>query len=181
MEVDVAIVVLLVAGFLLGYLRGAIRQLIVVGAWLVTFVASAYLREPVGDWIAANATEYSREHVEMLAFAVVFLVLFTLAVLVIEIGGSTVHLTPRVAVDEVIGGVLALGATLLMIAALVIVLDTYYLANPPAGVPEFDFVSHLSLAFDRSTIVGFLHDSLIPGLISLLGPLLPADIRAVYV
>ena len=99
MEVDVALVVLLAAGFLLGYLRGAIRQLIVVGAWLVVF------------------------------------------------------------------------------------LDSYYGAGPgglPPGTTELDLARQLNQAFDRSAIVGFMHDSLIPGLMALLGPLLPADIRAVY-
>ena len=99
MEVDVALLILLAAAFLLGVLRGAVRQLIVIGAWLVTFVVAAYLRPTVGDWIASNAPEYSRAHVEMLAFAASFLA---------------------------------------------------------------------------------MHDSLIPGLMALLGPVLPLDIRAGY-
>lgn len=180
MEVDVALVVLLAAGFLLGVLRGGVRQLIVLGTWLVAFILSAHLRGPIGDWIAAQAPQYARAHVDMLAFMLTFLVLFGLAVLIVEIGGNTIHLTRRVAVDQVLGGVLAVGATLLMIAAIAIALDSYYALNPPAGAVEVDLVHQLNAAFGRSAIIGFLHDSLIPGLIALLGPLLPADIRAVY-
>lgn len=180
MEVDVALVVLLAAGFLLGMLRGAVRQLIVLGAWLVTFMVSAHMRSPIGDWIAGQAPQYSRAHVDMLAFIAVFLVLFAIAVLIIEIGGTTIHLAQRVAVDEVLGGFLSLGATLLAIAAVAIALDSYYLLGPPPGVDELGLVHQLHLAFERSAIIGFLHDSLIPGLMALFGPLLPADIRAVY-
>lgn len=180
MEVDVALLILLAAGFLLGVLRGAVRQLIVIGAWLVTFIVAAYLRPVVGDWIASNAAEYSREHVEMLAFAGLFLVLFTLAVLVIEIGGSTIQLTQRVAVDEVLGGFLALGATILLIGTLAIIFDTYYAANPSLANSELEIARQLNAAFDRSAIIRAMHDSLIPGLMALLGPVLPPDIRAVY-
>jgi membrane protein required for colicin V production len=179
-EVDVVLVVLLAAGFLLGVLRGAVRQLIALGAWVIAFIVAAYLRSLVGDWIASNAPQYSREYVDMLAFLGSFLVLFTLAVLVIEIGGSTIHLTQRVAVDEVLGGLLALGFTLLSIAAVVIALDSYYAANPPTGATELDMVHQLHSALARSAIVSSMHDSLIPGLIALLGPLLPSNIPAVY-
>lgn len=180
MEVDVVLVVLLAAGFLLGVLRGAVRQLIALGAWVVAFIIASYLRPLVGDWIASNAGQYSREYVDMLAFLGSFLVLFALAVVVIEIGGSTIHLTRRVAVDEILGGLLALGATLLAIAAVVIALDSYYAASPPGGAAELGMVHELHSALARSTIVSSMHDSLIPGLMALLGPLLPANIPAVY-
>lgn len=180
MVLDVVLLILLAAGFLLGVLRGAVRQLIVVGAWLVTFIVAAYLRPLVGDWIASNASDYSHEHVEMLAFALTFVVLFGLAVLAIEIGGKTIQLTQRVALDEVLGGFLALGATVLAIASLAIILDSYYAANPSLAASELDIARQLNAAFGRSAIIGAMHDSLIPGLMAILGPVLPADIRAVY-
>ena len=180
MEVDVALLIFMAAGFMLGVLRGAVRQLIVLGAWLVTFILAAYLRPTVGDWIASNASDYPREHVEMLAFALTFLVLFTVAVLVIEIGGKTIQLTQRVAVDEILGGFLALGVSILVIGSLAIIFDTYYAAGPSLANSELDIARSLNAAFGRSAIVSAMHDSLIPGLIALLGPVLPADIRAVY-
>ena len=180
MEADIALIVVLAAAFLLGYLRGAVRQLIVVGAFLVAFIVAAYMRGIVGDWIASNASAYPREHVDMLAFLASFLVLFSLAVLVIEIGGSTIQLTRRATLDQLLGGFLAVGAALLTIAAVAIALDTYYLAGPVPGAAELGITRDLYLAFERSGIVRAMHDSLIPGLIALLGPLLPQDIRAVY-
>jgi len=178
-EVDVVLVVLLVAGFLLGFVRGAVRQLIVLGAWLVAFLIAPYLRPLVGDWILANTAAYSREYVDMLAFLASFAVLFLLALVVIEIGGHTVQLSQRPAVDETLGGFLMLGATLLSIAAIVIALDSYYL-NPVVGAAEQPIVHDIHAALERSAIVAAMHNALIPGLTAILGPLLPADIRSLY-
>lgn len=182
LEADIVIVLFLAAAFLLGVVRGAVRQLIALGAWLVSFVIAAYVRGPLGDWITAQGGGYSRAYAEMLAFGLAFVVLFVLAVLVIELGGSTIQLIQRPALDQILGGVLALGVGLLMIGALLIVLDGYYIyADGPApGGPDIAFVRALHEALDRSAIVSSLRGSLVPGLISLLGPLLPADIRAVY-
>jgi len=179
-EVDVILVVLLVTGFLLGYVRGALRQLIVLGAWLVAFLIAPYLRSPVGDFILANTHEYTREYVDMLAFLASFVVMFLLALVVIELGGKTIHLSKRPVVDEVVGGFLMLGATLLSIAAIVIALDSYYL-NPVIGAIEQPFIHDIHNGLERSAIVDAMHYALIPALIALLGPLLPADIRNLYV
>ncbi len=82
--------------------------------------------------------------------------------------------------DEILGGFLALGATLLAIATVAIALDTYYAGTPQPGAAEIQFVRELHLAFERSAIIRQMHEALIPGLIAILGPLLPQDIRAVY-
>jgi len=179
-EVDVVLVVFFAAAFLLGVLRGAVRQLIVLGAWLVIFLVSAYLRPLVGDWIASNRVDLTREYVDMLAWLITFLVLFALALAIIEIGGSTIHLTQRVAVDEVLGGFLALGVAILVVASIAIILDSYYAGPPQVGAAEVDIIRELHNALQRSAIVQQMHQSLIPGLVAILGPLLPQSIRAVY-
>lgn len=178
MEVDILLLILLALAFLLGVLRGAVRQLIAVGAWLVTFVVAAYLRPPVADWLATQQMQVSREYLEMLGFLIAFVVLFSICLLVIEIGGSTIQLTSRAQVDEILGGLLALGVAVLVLGALVIVLDSYY-ANPTPGGGEQELIRGLHLAFERSAIIDALHHSLVPGLLALLGPLLPSQIRAV--
>ena len=180
MEVDVVLVILLVAGFMLGVLRGALRQLIVLGAWLVTFLVAAYLRPTVGNFILSNNPRYTVEYAEMLAFVATFIILFGIAVAIIEIGGHTIHLSQRVAVDEVIGGFLMLGATVLAIATVVIALDTYYAGTPAPGATELDMARELHNALERSAIVQQMHVSLIPGLMALFRPLLPPDIPAIY-
>ena len=179
-EADIAIVILLTAGFVLGVVRGSVRQLIVLGAWLVAFLIAPYLRPLVGDWILANTHEYSREYVDMLAFFASFVVLFLLALVVIEIGGHTIQLSQRAGVDEIMGGFLMMGAALLFVAAVVIALDSYYV-NPVVGAAEQPIIHDIQNALERSAIVDAMHNALIPGLIAILGPLLPSDIRTLYV
>src|SRR5215207_8868390 len=135
-EADVLIILLLVAGFVLGFVRGAVRQLIVLGAWLVAFLIAPYFRPLVGDWITSNTLEYPREYVDMMAFVASFVVLFLLALSVIEIGGHTIQLSQRPAVDEIVGGLLMLGTTLLAIASVVIAFDSYYLHPVPGGAEQ---------------------------------------------
>lgn len=178
-EVDLALVLLLIGGFVLGLFRGAVRQLIGLGAFLVTFIVAAYVRTAIGDWIGQQSNGYSRDYVDMLGFLAAFIVLFGVAILIIEIGGSTIHVTSRVVVDEVLGGLLGLGLAILALGSVIIILDTYYAANPPIGATELDLVRGLHQGFERSAIARALHDSLVPGLLALLGPLLPAEIRAV--
>ena len=180
MEVDLVLIVLFAGAFAMGYVRGGVRQLIALGAWLVAFVVAAFLRSPVGDWIAGQAPQFSREHVEMLAYLLVFVVLFGVALVVIEVGGRTVHLTERVIVDRFVGGLLALGLAVLAVGSVVIILDTYYAMTPSRQAAELDIVRSLSDGLGRSAIINSLNTSLVPGLIALFGPLLPADVRAVY-
>ena len=99
--------------------------------------------------------------------------------MIIEIGGHTVKLSERPAVDEVLGGFLMSGATLLSVAAVVIALDSYYL-NPVIGAAELPIVHDIHAALERSAIVDAMHNALIPGLVAIFGPLLPADIRSLY-
>ena len=177
-EVDIGLLVFLALAFLLGVFRGAVRQLIALGAFLVTFVVAAYLRPPIADWLAGQQTQFTREYVEMMAFLLAFVVLFSFCLLIIEIGGNTIHLTSRVAVDEILGGLLALGVAVLVLGALVIVLESYY-AHPIPGGAEQELIRGLHLAFQRSAIIDALRHSLVPGLLALLGPLLPPQIRAI--
>jgi len=174
--VDIALVVLFASAFLLGVFRGALRQLISLGAWLVTFLLAAYVRQPIGDWIAGQ-TGYSREYVDMLGFGLAFIALFGLALIVIQIGGRTVELIARPGFDELLGGLLALAWAVMAVTSLLIALDTYY-ANPSPNSGEMAFVRDLVIGLRESSIASGLERSAVPGLVSLLGPLLPAEVRA---
>jgi uncharacterized membrane protein required for colicin V production len=179
-EADLVLGALLVIGILLGVFRGAVRQLIIVGAWIVVFIASIYFRQVVGDFIVGNLPEYTREYIDMLAFLSTFVIVFTLVVIIVELRGATVHLSKRPAVDEILGALLGLGWMLLAIASVIIALDSFYLLDSSAGADEIPIIQEIHLAFERSAIVTALRDSLIPGLIAILGFLLPGEIRALY-
>jgi len=176
MEVDFAILILLIASVLLGILRGAVRQIVAFGVWFVTFVVAAYARVPVGGWVKDQNTAYSQGYSEMLGFLLCFVILFGIALAVVEIGGSTIQLSRRPLVDELVGGLVMFAVAVLFVASVVIVLETYYAAGPPPTEPQMEVVRDLYFALQRSAIVQQMHNTLMPGLLTLLSPLLPTSV-----
>jgi uncharacterized membrane protein required for colicin V production len=174
---DVAIIVALVAAVLLGVFRGALRQFLCLGAWLVAFLFAVYLRPPIVDWLIGQEPDFSRSYANMVAFVAAYAVLFTLAVLVIEIGGRTVQLTSRPLVDEMVGGVTMLLVGVLAIAGLQIALDSWFTLPDNEPTAEVEQLRALNVELQRSTIANALRDTLEPGIKTLLGPLLPADVH----
>jgi len=179
METDVILVGLIAAGFVLGFLRGVIRQLLALGAWLLSFLFAAQLQGPLAEWLVTQEPEFSREYTNMLTFGTVFVVLFVIAFVAIEVVGTVSDLTTHPALDEVIGGLLGAGLVLLVIAAIVVALDSYYSVPASGPTSEIGILRGIHQGLDRSTLVGWLRDSLIPGLGSLLGILLPESVRRV--
>ena len=177
MLADVAIILLLVGAVLLGVFRGALRQFLALGAWLVGFILAAHLRPPIADYLIAQEPDFSRQYANMFAFVISYVVIVGLAVIVIEIGGRTVQLTSRPLVDEVVGGVAMLLLGILAITGLEVALDTYF--SVPAGGPtaEIEFLRSLNVELEKSTIAGTLRDTLDPAIKTLLGPLLPSDVH----
>jgi membrane protein required for colicin V production len=174
---DIVIIVLLILFGLIGFFRGALRQLIALGAWLVAFVLAAQGRGLLGDWMRAQEPDFSVEYSNMLGFLVTFLILLLAALAVIELSGRTVTLSSRVIVDEFVGGAALLLFGVLALSGVLFVLDTYY-AVPPAGfTAEVDLVRQLHTALGESRIATALHDTLVPLVQELLGPLLPPDVR----
>lgn len=177
MPADLALFIIFTAALLVGVLRGGLRQLLAFGAWLVTFLLAAQMRSPFSEWIIGQAPQYSDAYAQMLAFLLVFLVLFGVALVLIEALGATIHLSRRPFVEELLGGLLLLGVAMLAVTSVLIILDTYY-ANPVPGAPEQNLVNAMHDALQQSAIASFLRESVAPVVLALLGPLLPADVRA---
>jgi membrane protein required for colicin V production len=174
---DVAIILLLVGAVLIGVFRSALRQLLCLGAWLVAFILAAHIRPPIADYLIAQEPDFTRHYAEMVAFVIAFVILFTLAVIVIEIGGRTVELSSRPLVDEVVGGVVMLFVGILAVAGLQIALATFYAVPTEGPTAEIEFLRSLHVELEKSTIGGALRDTLDPAIKTLLGPLLPADVH----
>lgn len=177
MVIDVLLVALLVGAFLLGIFRGALRQLVALGAWLVTFLLSAHVRPQIADWLEGQFATLSRPYVEMVVFVIAFVLLFGLALAIIQIGGRDITLISRPVVDDLLGGAVMLVVAILAVSSFVIALDSFY-ATQPIGEVGLSALDELNSSFQRSAIIGTLRDSLVPGLHALLDPLLPADVRA---
>jgi membrane protein required for colicin V production len=173
---DILIGVLLVAGFALGFFRGAVRQLLALGVWLVAFLVAAYGRPPVGEWLGVQWPQFTPRYVEFVAFGLLFVVLLGLGVLIAEVAGARITLSRHEWVDDVIGGLLGAGLVLLSVASLIVIMDTGY---ERSGRPSSDigWVRDAYVALSESELANRIEGSLIVGLDAVLGPLLPEDVR----
>ena len=177
MLADVAIVLFLVGCVMLGFFRGALRQVLALGAWLVAFVVAAQGRDFVADWLHGQEPDFSVEYAHMLGFLISFLVILLAALAVIELSGRTMTLSIRPIVEDLLGGGLMLAVGVLALTGLLIALGTYYSLPNPAFTAEVDQLRQLNAALSDSTIVHVLRDTLVPWIQALLGPLLPPDVR----
>jgi len=175
---DVAIILFLVGCVLIGVFRGALRQLLAFGAWLVAFVVAAQGRGFLADWLLAQEPDFSAPYANMLGFLIGFAVILVAALTIIELSGGTITLSNRPMVEEVVGGGALLLVGLLAVTGLLIALGTYYSSAPHEFTAEVDLVRQLVAALNDSTIAKVLRDTLMPAIQGLLGPLLPPDVRS---
>lgn len=172
---DAVLLLVLGLAFVVGAWRGALRQLLVAAAWLVTFLAAAYLRDVVAKWISPQQPELSWQYVQMVAFLGTFTVLFAALALIIEISGMRINIFKRQWLDDGLGGMVAVGIAILVISSVMAIFDTYYAGNYPAGV-ELGIVEDVHFGLIGSVIGGALHNSLVPGLLAVGGLLLPSNV-----
>ena len=67
-SVDIVLVLIIAGAFVLGFLWGVIRSLLMLAAWFVVFVLSAILSVPVGDYLSNQWNTYSADWDHMAAF-----------------------------------------------------------------------------------------------------------------
>jgi hypothetical protein len=169
----------LAGAFVLGYMQGAIRQLLGMAVVAVAFVLAAGLREPLGNWFATYWTSVPVQFSWMFAFLISFLTVFILGIVLVALFYKRSRVLTRVPhADEILGGILAVVLALAVVAVLVFVLDSFYrYRGIPISGGDVGWARSLHEAIDDSAIVGALRVSLIPSLTTALGPLLPEAVR----
>ncbi len=176
---DAVLVVLFAIAFAVGYSQGVLRQLLGIGVFLVAFIVSAYLRSPVGAWLSSNWTWLPVDFSLMVAWVASFLVLLGVMTLGVQAYYRRAVLAARYTLlDELAGGGLAVAIVFLVLATLVLNGDFYYLgvgAQPPTG--DVGWMRSLWGDLNGAAIVHAMRGGLIPGLLALLGPLLPEAVR----
>jgi uncharacterized membrane protein required for colicin V production len=173
---DIAIVVLLLLFLLIGFFRGALRQLLALGAWFVAFVLAAQARNFMAEWLTGQEPDFSLQYANMLSFLVGFVILFGAALAIIELSGRTITISNRAFVEEAVGGLALLVVGVLTVSGVIFILATYY-AAPGPFTADVDLVRQLNTALGDSKIAGALRDTVVVWMQSLLGPLLPPDVR----
>lgn len=179
---DVLIVLGLFAFFILGYIQGTIRRLVGIASMTFSFFLAAQLHVPFGDFLAANWTQFPREYSVMIGFLTIFVAGVVAFTLVIQ---GTYHKTEIFAehpiVDEITGGVLGVVQGVLVLMFLTIILDQFFLyANFAPDADEVPFLRDAWTALDGSATGALLHESLIPGFLTLVGFLIPKSVLSLY-
>lgn len=181
---DIFLLVIIVAALMVGFFWGAARSLMLLAAWLLSFLAGSYLKLELGSYLAREWPEFAASFSEMAAFGVIYMgVLLAAPVVVVTSTRDSQNLTNYAVLDDLVGAAFAGAVAVLGIAGLAIVMSMFYGVDPiivnPSGGPEW--TADLYGALLASNIGGGIANQLVPLLGSVLGPILPPDVREVMV
>ncbi len=182
--IDIIIFFGLFAGGILGLLQGAVRRAIGILSMLVAFVLAADLREPVGDYLASNWTQFTPAYDHLLAFALLFLIFMAAAAMTTQTFYRRVDIYgKRPVVDDVLGAILGVAQAFLLLMIAIVIFTSYSIpSNESAGGADYWRQLHQymrdaqDMVIHQSWTAGFLRDHILPAFMTLLSPLLPADI-----
>jgi uncharacterized membrane protein required for colicin V production len=177
---DIVIVLVAMAMFVVGWFQGAIRQLIGIAAFVVAFLLAANLRDPLGDFLARNWTFWDRQFNLTLALLGLWIAFSVTLQIGIQAFYRRLVISSRLLIlDEVLGGLLGAFQVFLVIALLTLTFDSYYLVTPrPVAFHDVEWARSFDALLKDSVLVGALRTALGAWLLTLLGPLLPADLKA---
>jgi uncharacterized membrane protein required for colicin V production len=178
---DWLIILFFIGFFVLGFAQGTIRRLIGVGAILFSFLFSANLAEPLGDFLKANWTDQNPEYSYMIGFLTLF-VAASLAFAIVVQGfyrPQPLFEKARFA-DEIIGGLLGILQAAIILGAFIVILDSYYRLGADPGTRELEFLRSFWEFLDSSRIVDFFRSTLIPAFFLLFGLFIPDKLEAMY-
>jgi uncharacterized membrane protein required for colicin V production len=168
--------------FVLGFAQGTIRRVIGIGSILFSFFFAANVAEPLGSFLGANWTQFSKEYSYMVGFATIFVASSVAFALVAQGWYKPQPLFEKARfVDELLGGILGVVQASIILGAVVIILDSFFLIpGIPADAQELPFLREMWTALDGSAIVAVFRETLIPAFLSLTGFLVPDYIEVFY-
>lgn len=172
---DLALLLIYIGGFVLGFMQGGTRGLLVLLDWLFAFVIAATVYQPLGDWLSGQWTMYSLEYTRMLAFLIGFTVSLVVGAILIVSFTKRAPLLPRWPfVDEILGGVLFTVFALLVTGAVLAALSTGYPIGR-SGAQDVPWLTSIAEGLGGSAIGGWLESFLVPIILAILGPIIPDD------
>lgn len=69
---DIFLLVIIVSVLITGFFWGAARSLMLLAAWLLAFLAGAYLQLEFGSYLASQWTDYAPSFSQMAAYGLIF-------------------------------------------------------------------------------------------------------------
>jgi uncharacterized membrane protein required for colicin V production len=179
---DLVVILFLFAMFVLGYAQGTIRRLLGLASIVFSFLLASQLRDPVGGFLAANWTQLPKEYDVMFAYLVVFVAASIAFSVVIQGFYRKQPLFEKYTfVDELIGGLLGIVQAVVILAALIVILDSFY--RIPGISPDTDELKVLRdvfNAYDGSRTAAVFRDAIIPASFAVIGGLVPVDVRSFF-
>jgi uncharacterized membrane protein required for colicin V production len=165
-----------------GFRSGFLRRLIGLGFLVVSFAASAYLREPAAAIVHQVLPKIPTAYAEMVGYALAFPILLVGLNLLAKpiLSRAPQHGLSR-ATDAGLGAILGFAEAVLIASAAIVILHTFSTIGSglPAGFVETGFLKDIRTQVDDSTIGGILESTTVPIVLLLLGPLLPKDINEI--
>jgi uncharacterized membrane protein required for colicin V production len=181
---DLVIALALLAMFVVGYAQGVIRRLLGIAAIIFALILGAQLRGPVGSYLATEWSGIDASYSYMVAFGAVFFATAVTLSIGIQITYRPAPLFPRYPVlDEVLGGILGVLEGIIILVAVLLILDPYYLqteVQQNVGRGEFTLLRTLHGWLDPTLTAAILRDNVIPAIFTLLGGLFPQDVRDTF-
>lgn len=176
---DLVIFGALILAVIVGTMQGAVRRLLGIISIGFAFLASANLRDPVGDFLSKYWTQFPIGYTKMLTFGITFVVLTVgLSIVIQGFYKKTELYAGRPIVDEALGGLLGFLEAGMVLCIVVIILDSYVM--PPKFVGELDYLRQAQDIVAQSHICGWLLDVPVPVIIHVSSFLLPADLVAMF-
>ena len=179
---DILLVLIIAGMFVLGFLWGAVRSLLMLAAWFAVFLLAALLSVPVGDYLTTQWSAYDTHWNHMAAFAILYFAGLVLAAILIWVGVKGAQGLSRYRLlDDIVSGAIMAIVAVLAISGVIVLLATAYRGSLGFAVIGPDWTREVYQALLDSRIGDGLTRTIIPLLGTLLGPLLPAYVRQVMV
>jgi uncharacterized membrane protein required for colicin V production len=177
--VDLLLILFFMGFFVLGFAQGTIRRLIGIASVLFSFLFAAALSEPLGNFLANNWSQFSRQYSYMIGFGTIFIA-STVAFALVAQGfykPQPLFAKARFA-DEILGGLLGIVQAGLILGAVIVILGSFFLIPGIAEDPEeLNGLREIWNALETSAIVDVFQTTLIPAFFSIFGLFIPDSIE----
>jgi len=179
---DIILLLLLVGAFIVGFVWGTARSLIFLGGGALVFLIAAHARAPLSGFLVQQWGNLDPSFNDMVSMLVLYGLGLVALLGIVWFGAKNTGLSQRAPdLDRLLGGLVAVGCTVMIIGGLAAALSLYY--DPGAGPAQtggVDWADSLHRGVMGSEIGAAINRSLLPALGSIVGPLLPVGFEEAF-
>ncbi len=181
---DIFLLVIIVSTLVVGFFWGALRSLLLLAGWVLAFLAGAHLKTELGAYLAREWGQFSAQYNDMAAFGIIYVGLLLAApVFIFMTTRGNQRVTRYQVLDDLVGAAFATFVAIIGIGGVMVVLATFYGTGPnvveTGGGPQWTATLYQSLL--QSNIGNNIYEHVMPIIGTILGPLLPEDVREAFV